>query len=74
MIPLLQEDGSLFVRCFGERGERTLYDDDGVSWNFERGECAVLRMSFSRTDGRVQGRWSVESHGWASAYTHVEFA
>ncbi|MBQ3222655.1 MAG: glycoside hydrolase family 31 protein [Clostridia bacterium] len=74
MIPLLQPDGSLLVRCFGERGECTLYDDDGETLNYAKGQYALLHMSFIRNERGVEGTYTAENMGWQSSYAKVIFA
>ena len=73
MIPLVQPDGSLRVRCYGERGECTLYDDDGETTAYARGQHALLHLSFERRAHGVEGRCDVENHGWQTAYSKVTF-
>lgn len=73
MIPLLQPDGSLLVRCYGAQGECTLYDDDGETLKYRQGQYTLLHMSFVRNATRVQGTCTVESRDWQSAYTKVVF-
>ncbi|MBO4297393.1 MAG: DUF5110 domain-containing protein [Clostridia bacterium] len=73
MIPLLREDGTLEVRCYGPEGRCDLYDDDGETFAFERGEYAMLWLSFTRENGALRGRCEIESHGWQPAYTKIRF-
>ncbi|MBQ8955086.1 MAG: glycoside hydrolase family 31 protein [Clostridia bacterium] len=72
MIPLLCEDGSLLVRCYGQRGACALYDDDGESYDYEQGRFALMRLTFTR-EGGLRGECAVEAHGWQPAYTGVVF-
>ena len=74
MIPLLGEDGSLTVRCFGARGECALYDDDGETLRYEAGEYALLHLGFTRGPQGVEGRCRVESHGWTPGYSKITFS
>lgn len=74
MIPLLQPDGSLQVRCYGAQGTCTLYDDDGETTAYEDGCCALLHLSFVRDEQGLHGTCSVENRGWQTAYTQVYFA
>lgn len=74
MIPLLQPDGSLLIRCYGERGASTLYDDDGETMNYTQGQYALLHMSFVRNEHGVVGKCVREDEGWQSTYSHVIFA
>ena len=73
MIPLLQPDGSLLIRCYGERGTCTLYDDDGVTTNYTCEQYAQLHLSFERHANGVEGECVVENHGWQTAYSKVIF-
>lgn len=73
MIPLLQPDGSLLVRCFGAHGSCTLYDDDGETTAFENGCCAKLQLSFIRDRAGVHGECTAEAHGWQPVYTDIRF-
>lgn len=73
MIPLLQPDGSLLVRCYGERGACTLYDDDGETMNYELGQYALLQLSFVRTAHDVEGKCVMDQGKWHSEYSKVTF-
>lgn len=75
MIPLLREDGVLEVRCFGERGAMTLYDDDGETFAYEQGKHALIHLSFERSqDGTLCGHAQTEAHGFETAYKTIIFA
>ncbi len=74
MIPLLEEDGKrITVRCFGDSGEGLLYDDDGESYNHEKGEYRLTRLAFQRIDGAVRGRTEVVCDGYP-ATAQIDFA
>ncbi|MDD6872420.1 MAG: glycoside hydrolase family 31 protein [Clostridiales bacterium] len=74
IIPLLREDGTLEARCYGERGETTLYDDDGETFAFERGEYALIRLAFSRPpEGAPQSDVEITAHNFETAYKRVTF-
>ena len=74
MVPLIGDDGALHVRCFGDEGECTLYDDDGESYAYEDGAFALLRLSFKRENGVVRGEYTVEPHrGFETGYTKIVF-
>ena len=53
MIPLLQTDGTLLVKCFGEKGAITLYDDDGETYDYESGMYNEIEMTFDRSSGET---------------------
>ena len=53
MIPLLQADGTLLVKCFGEKGAITLYDDDGETYDYESGMYNEIEMTFDRSSGET---------------------
>ncbi len=74
MIPMLREDGVLEVRCFGEKGAMTLYDDDGETFAYERGDHALIHLAFERdAQGHVAGRFTTEAHGYETAYREIVF-
>lgn len=73
MIPLLQEDGTLRVRCYGAQGTCTLYDDDGETTAYKTGCHTLLHLSFVRDEQGVHGTCTIEDHGWRTAYTNVIF-
>ena len=56
MIPLAEGDREILVRCFGGCGTGFLYDDDGETFDYERGDYLLRRMTFEKTDGGVAGR------------------
>ena len=74
MIPLMQEDGSLLVRCYGPRGACTVYDDDGETDVDERARSALIDMAFERAGDEVRGRYKIRESGWQPGYTAVRFA
>ena len=73
MIPLLNGDGSLTVRCFGDEGRLSLYDDDGETLRHESGEYAVIELSFRRTDAGIEGEKKVAEHGYKTEYREIRF-
>lgn len=45
---------TLRIRCYpGERGESILYEDDGQSQGYRRGECARTRLEYRRKGGTI---------------------
>ena len=73
MIPLINEDGALHIRCYGEKGSRDLYDDDGESYLYEKGIYAMLRLSFETQGSRIVGACQTEAHGYETAYRNTIF-
>ena len=73
MIPLLQPDGWLRVRCYGAQGACTLYDDDGETTAYEDGCCALLHLSFVRDEQGLHGTCRTENRGWQTSYTKIIF-
>jgi len=54
-MPDPEESVSLEVRHYGERpGELAVYDDDGASFDYERGEYSWTRL---RADRDASGNW-----------------
>jgi alpha-D-xyloside xylohydrolase len=50
-----REDGCLKARCYGQSGTGMLYDDDGESFDYEKGAYYLAKLSFTRLDGQVCG-------------------
>jgi len=73
MIPLLDEEGVLRIRCYGEKGARDLYDDDGTSFLYEKGQCAMLHLSFETHGGDTIGVCRTESRGYETGYKNIIF-
>lgn len=74
MIPVL-EDGKLTVRCYGEKGSMELYDDDGVTFDFENGAYSLTALSFEKKNGQLTGTCKkiYEGEGFVSGYGEVTF-
>lgn len=72
MIPLATEAG-LTIRCYGARGECAIYDDDGISYAYEKGACAWIRCAFTRDGGVLRGHFDVDAHGYQTGYTNISF-
>ncbi|MCL2815768.1 MAG: DUF5110 domain-containing protein [Oscillospiraceae bacterium] len=51
MILLAAGEGTLTVRCYGERGKCVIYDDDGESYDYERGAYNEILLEFDRFGG-----------------------
>jgi alpha-D-xyloside xylohydrolase len=74
MIPTVEKDGSLTVRCYGNSGSGFLYDDDGESFDFENGKYAYCEMSFIKENGAVTGKIEkTRGDGFVSEYKAVRF-
>ena len=56
------------VKCFGTSGESFIYDDDGETFDFERGAYRLTKISFTKQGGRIQGKTDVVFDGYASGY------
>ncbi|MBQ6052076.1 MAG: DUF5110 domain-containing protein [Clostridia bacterium] len=73
MIPTL-ENGVLTVRCYGNGGSGFLYDDDGETFDYEKGDFELSEMSFIRKNGAVEGKIKKTHSGkFESAYKTVKF-
>ncbi len=75
MVPMLERSeiesrraARVTVRCFGERGERLLYDDDGTSFDFERGVYRLTALSFRKNAETLHGEATVLHDAYPSAY------
>ncbi|MCL1794099.1 MAG: DUF5110 domain-containing protein [Oscillospiraceae bacterium] len=51
MIPLATGDKTLTIKCYGERGNCVIYDDDGTSFDYEQGAYNEIRVEFDRSGG-----------------------
>ena len=79
MIPMLAREeldkptpAKVTVKCFGALGEHFLYDDDGVSFDFENGAYRMTKLAFCKEGDRVCGRAEVLHDGYPSPY-ELEF-
>ncbi|MBR5613672.1 MAG: DUF5110 domain-containing protein [Clostridia bacterium] len=52
-IPPEGEEIPIEVLCFGKKGSLKLYDDDGITFNYENGEFGYIELSFDEKGGRV---------------------
>ena len=73
MIPTVDEENNLIVRCYGEGGEGFIYDDDGETFNCENGEYVLEKMSFTRKDGELCGNIEKVYDGYKSEDKSVKF-
>jgi len=73
MIPLLQDDGTLLVKCFGESGECLLYDDDGETYDFENGKYNEIKLAFSRIGDNVEGTIEYVTENAERNYNSIVF-
>lgn len=66
---------SLEVRHYGEKpGETTLYDDDGETFGYERGEYSWTRLTVQRDeDGAWKGRETPDPNGNGWRYSDVKW-
>ncbi|MBQ6171280.1 MAG: DUF5110 domain-containing protein [Clostridia bacterium] len=73
MIPTY-ENGVLTVRCYGNEGKGFVYDDDGETFDFEKGEYALFEMSFTRKNGKTEGTIEkTDGEKFESEYKTVKF-
>jgi len=73
-MPGPEETLSLEVRHYGERrGETAVYDDDGASFDYERGEYSWARLRVERDDGGWRGRVLADPAGRAWRYSDVRW-
>ena len=74
MIPLLEECAPLeaeipiTVKCYGNSGEGILYDDDGETFDFEKGAYTLQKLFFQREGDAVCGRAATLHNGYATPY------
>ena len=63
------------VRCYGSApGRFLLFDDDGETFAYERGEYRWRRLEIEvATDGGMCGTISPVEEGWRSAYGEIEW-
>lgn len=57
IIPLAAGDGVLTVKCYGEKGSCVIYDDDGVSFDYERGKYNEILLEFDRSGGEFKASY-----------------
>ena len=67
-IPGPGEAMALEVLCFGKSGKLRLYDDDGCSFNYEKGDYGFVELAFDETGGRITA--DCRSH---PVYTDIHF-
>ena len=73
-MPGPEEALPLEVRHYGERrGETAVYDDDGASFDYERGEYSWTRLRVERDDGGWRGRVLADPAGRAWRYSDVRW-
>jgi len=73
MIPLETEDGTLTVKCYGAKGECTLYDDDGETYNFEKGMYNEIKLSFERNGAELKHSAEYVRENVKKNYTNFVF-
>ncbi len=75
MIPTTDGNGTLTVRCYGDHGESFIYDDDGETFDYEKGQYALFSMSFEKKNGTVKGTitQTYSNEGFESGYKTVQF-
>ncbi|MBE6633585.1 MAG: glycoside hydrolase family 31 protein [Ruminococcaceae bacterium] len=80
MIPMLdlcdseqKDHAHIVVKCFGEAGEGFLYDDDGETFDFEKGKYTLTKLSFERQGENLRGEATVLRNGYPSPY-QIRFA
>ena len=73
MIPTVDDDNNLIVRCYGDRGFGFVYDDDGETFNCENGEYALFSMAFNHENGVLNCNYLSEYDGYNPKYKEVHF-
>ena len=48
-------DGGYVIRCYGDSGVGKIYDDDGLTFNYESGEYRLLHIKFTKSGGKITG-------------------
>ena len=60
-MPGPDEKRSLTVRHYGTgEGAFELYDDDGVSFDFEQGQCSRSELKVSRVNNKLEGNMTTD--------------
>ncbi len=55
----------LIITCFpGEKGEFTLYEDDGISREFENGACLKTKLTYENANGKIKMSILPEGNGY----------
>jgi len=69
--PTPSQINQLIIRHYGEaNGRFTLYDDDGVSFDYEKGECTFVTLNVQRnSNGDIAGSMTGPLPGKPFAYT-----
>ncbi len=68
------ERNELLVRCYGNKGQTTFYDDDGETFAYESGQHALIHCQFVRENGQLHGTSITENCGYETLYTKIRFA
>ncbi len=74
-VPRMGESVSLEIRHYGtQAGSLNLYDDDGETFAYERGEFSYTNLeAFRPADGRWSGRVTADPNGRGWSYTDVRW-
>lgn len=77
IVPMLadgQED-TLEIRCYGTKeGSFTLYDDDGETFDYEKGEYSQIRLSTVKDEqGQLYSKVEILKDKIQSNYRHYDF-
>ncbi|MBE6896190.1 MAG: DUF5110 domain-containing protein [Ruminococcaceae bacterium] len=73
MIPTVDRENNLIIRCYGESGKGFIYDDDGETYNCENGEYSLFSMEFNHENGVLNGKYLPVHCGYNSEYSEVHF-
>ena len=73
IIPLSTADGVLTVKCYGEKGSCVIYDDDGETYDYDKGEYNEILLEFDRSGGEFKHSAKYIREGTAKNYTDFIF-
>lgn len=64
----------LEIRHYGqEAGEYILYDDDGESFDYEKGEYAERKFEITNKKGKLKGKAYASEGQWETRYGEVSW-
>lgn len=75
MIPLLGENNTLWIQCYGDKeGRFLLYDDDGETYDYEKGKYNLVELATTRdAEGKRCGKAEIKQDKVSSSYGGYQF-
>ena len=67
-VPFAGEEIKLEILCFGDKGSLKLYDDDGTTFDYEKGNFGYISLEFDEKGGRI-----ISDERKIKTYQTVEF-